>query len=108
MTNTFFRKRNSQLAQLLTYNSGGCETKVDYILLRQTELKLVKNAKVIGNEECTHNTKYLLWCSSFKLPQRRQILLLQSKSYGDCESQKDRLNTKISLNCVVHADVTPS
>ena len=27
-------------------------TQVDYILVRRTELKLVKNAKVIGNEEC--------------------------------------------------------
>ena len=41
VTNTFFRKRNSQL---VTYNSGGCTTQVDYILVRRTELKLVKNA----------------------------------------------------------------
>ena len=49
VTNAFIRKRNSQL---VIYNSGGCATQVDYILVRRTELKLVKNAKVIGNEEC--------------------------------------------------------
>ena len=40
VTNTFFRKRNSQL---VTYNSGRCTTQVDYILVRRTELKLFKD-----------------------------------------------------------------
>ena len=57
MTNTFFRKRNSQL---VTYNSGGCATQVDYSVVRRKELKLVKNAKVIGNEECIPQHKLLV------------------------------------------------
>ena len=41
VTNTFFRKRKSQL---LTYNSGWCATQVDYIPVRRT---FSKNSKVI-------------------------------------------------------------
>ena len=47
VTNTFFRKKNSQL---VTYNSGGYAILIDYILFRRTELTLIKNAKVIRNE----------------------------------------------------------
>ena len=32
VTNTFFRKRSSKL---VTYISGGCATRVDYILVRR-------------------------------------------------------------------------
>ena len=34
VTNTFFRKRSSQL---VTYSSGGCANQVDYILVRRKE-----------------------------------------------------------------------
>ena len=57
VTNTFFRKRNSQL---VTNNSVGCATQVSYILVRRKDLKLVKNAKVIENEECIQQHKLLV------------------------------------------------
>ena len=92
VTNTFLRKRNSQQ---VTYNSGGWATQVDYILVRRTQLKLVKNAKVIKNEEYTSQHKLLVVVSRFKLPQRSHILLLQGESLEDCVSQKYKMNTKI-------------
>ena len=67
MTNTFFRKRNSQL---VTYNSGVCATQIDYILLR-TELKLVKNAKVIRNEECIPQQKLLVAVLKIQSPSEK-------------------------------------
>ena len=65
VTNTFLRKRNSQL---VTYNSGGYANEVDCILVRRTELKLSKNAKVIGIEEfipqhTTHPTHITCCCA---------------------------------------------
>ena len=45
-TNLFFRKR---ISQLITYNSGGCTTPVDYNLVQRTDPKLVKNIGVIRN-----------------------------------------------------------
>ena len=57
VTNAFFRKKNSQLA---TYNSGRCTTQADYIMVRRTDLKLVKNAKVIRDKECTLQHKLVV------------------------------------------------
>ena len=44
----------------MKYNSGGCATVVYYALVRRTELKLVKNAKVIRNKECIPQHKLLV------------------------------------------------
>ena len=44
--NTHFRKRDSHL---VTHESGGCRTQVDYCLFRTGDRKLVK---VIPCEEC--------------------------------------------------------
>ena len=68
VTNTFFRKRNSLL---VTYNLGGCATQVDYILDRRTELKLVKNAKVIGNEECIQQLKLIVPVLKIQTPSQK-------------------------------------
>ena len=57
VTNTFFRKRNSQQ---VIYNSGGCATQVDYILVKRTELKLVRMLKSLEKKNAFHNTNYLL------------------------------------------------
>ena len=41
-------------SQIVTYNSGACATKVVYILVRRTDLKIVKNAKTRPfQERCT-------------------------------------------------------
>ena len=63
VTNTFFRKR---ISQLITYNSGGCTTQFDYILVRRTDLKLVKNARVIGNKECFPQQKLAQILAAFE------------------------------------------
>ena len=64
-TNKFFKKRNSQL---VTYNSGGCATQIDYILVRRTELKHVKNVKVIRNEECIPQHELLVGVLKIQTP----------------------------------------
>ena len=47
--NTLFRKR---LSRLITYESGSCQTKIDYILVRKSDRKVVKDVKVVSGEEC--------------------------------------------------------
>ena len=44
--------------------------------------------KSLELKNASHNTNFLLQCSRFKLPQRGHVLLLQSKSYGDCVKQE--------------------
>jgi len=47
--NTFFRKPDSHL---ITYESGGSKTQIDYIMVRATDWTMVRNVKVIAREEC--------------------------------------------------------
>ena len=49
VANTCFMKRESHL---VTYNSGGFKSQIDFILYRKTFKSMVKNVKVIPGEEC--------------------------------------------------------
>ena len=72
VTNTFLRKRNSQL---VSYNSGGCATQVYYILIRRTDLKLIKNSKVIGNEECIPQHKLFVAVLKIQTPSEKPCFI---------------------------------
>ena len=47
--NTFFKKDK---AKLITYNSGGCKSTIDYIMVRKQDRIMVRNVKAIPGEEC--------------------------------------------------------
>ena len=49
VANTCFMKRESHL---VTYNSGGSKSQIDFFLYRKTFKSMVKNVKVIPREEC--------------------------------------------------------
>lgn len=49
VANTMFTKRASRL---VTYESGGLRSQIDYVLVRRATRKLVKDVKVIAGEEC--------------------------------------------------------
>ena len=55
--NTFFKKCANQL---ITYSSGGNSTQIDYILVRRSRLKNVKNINAIGSEECVTQHRLLV------------------------------------------------
>ena len=55
--NSWFQKDDNHL---ITYDSGGAKTQVDYILLRRADLKRVKNIKVIPGEECATQHRLLV------------------------------------------------
>jgi hypothetical protein len=55
--NTCFEK---EISKKVTYESGGCKTVVDYILVRQRDQKLVQDVKVIRNEPCIPQHKLMV------------------------------------------------
>ena len=55
--NTMFKKRPSRL---ITYESGGIKSQIDYFLVRRLDRKLVKDVKTIGGEECTLQHRLLV------------------------------------------------
>ena len=71
------------------------------IWLENQSLNSLRMLKSLEKKNLSHNTNYLWRCARFKLPQRGNISLVQSKSYGDCVSLKYSFNTKISLKSVI-------
>ena len=71
VSNSFFTKKGD----LLTYQSGENQSQTDYILVKQKNIKLVHDVKVISNEECVTQHKLLVcdakmvksedWCKKF-------------------------------------------
>ena len=90
VTNTFFRKRNSQLVNT---TQQGVQSKLITFWLEEQSWNSLRMLKLSEMKNASHNTNYLLQCSRFKLPLRSHVSLLQSESYGDYGSQKYRLNT---------------
>ena len=63
--NTLFKKRDSHL---ITYASGDHKTQVDYILFRSGLRKLIKDVKVIPNEECLSQHRLLVCTFKISIP----------------------------------------
>ena len=68
------RSSGNQNSDLVTYQSGGHSSQIDYILLRRGNMKLTKTVKVINGEECMTQHRILACDSSLKFapPQCRQ------------------------------------
>jgi Reverse transcriptase (RNA-dependent DNA polymerase)/Endonuclease/Exonuclease/phosphatase family len=63
VANTWFKKTDGQL---VTYESGGCRTTVDYILVRQCERALVGNVTVMQGEAVLQQHKLLVCMLAWK------------------------------------------
>ena len=57
ISNTFFKKPSNKL---VTYQSGDNASQIDFILVRSSYLKYVKNSTVINSEECITQHRLLL------------------------------------------------
>ena len=68
VVNTFFEKAASRL---ITYKSGSASTQIDYMLVRRSDLRLVRDSKVIGSEECISQHKLLI--SDFNIVKGAQL-----------------------------------
>ena len=53
--NTFYQKRRNHL---VTYNSGGRESQIDYIMLRKEYAKECTNCKVLPKRQSPPSTAY--------------------------------------------------
>ena len=104
VTNTLFRKRNSQL---VTHNSEGCTTQIDYILDWRIELKLAKNAKVIGNEKCIPQHKLLVVVLKIQTPSEKPHFITAKQKLWRLDDPKAQAQYQnfIKEYC---PDVTPS
>jgi hypothetical protein len=58
VANTWFKKVEE--SKLVTYESGGCRSVVDYILIRMSERKMLRDVKVIAGEACIPQHKLLV------------------------------------------------
>jgi hypothetical protein len=57
IVNTYFKKDASKK---VTYESGGCRTAVDYVLMRRCERSMVRDVKAIPGEPCILQHKLLV------------------------------------------------
>ena len=55
--NTMFKKR---LSRLITDESGGIKSQIDYFLVRSLDGELIKDVKRIGGEECALQHRLLV------------------------------------------------
>ena len=65
VANTCFMKRDNHL---ITYQSGGASTQIDYILLRKGFRKQVTDVKVIPGEECASQHRLLVCDFKINIP----------------------------------------
>jgi hypothetical protein len=57
VANTWFDKEDSKK---ITFESGGCKTVVDYILVWRSDRTSVLDVKVIGSEPCILQHKFMI------------------------------------------------
>ena len=57
IANTFFKKKHSRL---ITYSSGGAYTQIDFLVVKRSNLRHVKNVNVVRTEECISQHKLLI------------------------------------------------
>src|SRR5260221_942362 len=80
VANTWFKKEDSKK---VTYDSGGCRTVVDYVLVRKSDRAMVKNVKVIGSEACI--LQHTLLVSEVELKEHVK------KSQGTCDEESSNI-----------------
>ena len=102
--NTLFKKR---VSHLITYESGGDSTQVDYILFRRSLRKLIRDVKVFPGEECL--TQHKLLVCIFKItvlpkPKRKFTPRLKTWKLKDpaCAAEfLNEFNEKCDVNSAV-------
>ncbi|GJY90157.1 retrovirus-related pol polyprotein LINE-1, partial [Tanacetum coccineum] len=70
VVNACFKKRDHHL---ITFQSGGRCTQIDYLLVRRGDLKACKDCKVFPGEACSSQHRLLAMDTLFKRVQRRRV-----------------------------------
>ncbi|GJX94915.1 craniofacial development protein 2-like protein, partial [Tanacetum coccineum] len=74
--NSFFMKRD---ANLITFESGGRSTDIDYMLVCREDLKACKDCLAFPNDACSSQHKLLVVDTLFKRHQNRREVLVMSR-----------------------------
>ena len=53
--------------RLITYETDKCRTVIDYIRIRKSERRLIRDVKVIGQEQCIPNHKLIICVLDLKV-----------------------------------------
>ena len=99
VSNSLFTKRESHL---VTFQSGENQSQIDYILVKRQNVKLVRDVKVIPNEECVTQHKLLVCDAKIvkredrckKVVPERRVWKLQRADLRDkfCETFTNEIN----------------
>ena len=76
VSNKWFTKKDSQK---VTYESGGCKTAVDYVLIRREERQMISNITVIQCEACIPQHKLMICVMKLKENVRKRKEVFVSK-----------------------------
>jgi len=96
--NTFFKKR---LNHLITYCSGPRSSQVDYLLVRRSDLRRVKNAKVIPSDTVAPQHRLLLLDICMDVGQRRPVRTTGAKEIKWWLVDKSKARLEAALNNMV-------
>ena len=106
IANTFFKKSDSKL---VTYESGGARTMIDFVLVKRDERSMVKNVEVINGEPCLTQHKLLI-CKMVlcERPERRKINLKPRVKIWKLRKTdvKEQFRTEVNDNLVEMFDDT--
>lgn len=102
--NTWFTKTDSQK---VTYESGGCKTQVDYVLIRKGERKVVSNVKVVQSEACIPQHKLVICDMNLmnRVEKKREVFVSKCKVWKlkDAEPQL-KFEEKMKLKADVRGE----
>ncbi|GJW69836.1 craniofacial development protein 2 [Tanacetum coccineum] len=70
VVNSYFKKRDHHL---ITFQSGGRCTQIDYLLVRRGDLKACKDCKVFPGEACSSQHRLLAMDTLFKRVQHKRV-----------------------------------
>ena len=76
IANTFFQK---EAAKLVTYESGGSKTVVDYMMVRKSDRGIVRDVKAIPREECIQQHKLLIGVIELREQAKKKRKIFVSK-----------------------------
>jgi len=96
--NTLFKKEDKKL---VTYESGGVSSTIDYLLMRKCDKRMVTNVKVIAGEEVVSQHRLLIGDykiegmrkSKRKFVPRLRVWKLKDKNVGSTFMEKVKLDT---------------
>jgi hypothetical protein len=78
--NTWFKK---DVEKRVTYESGGCRSQIDYVMVRGSERSMIDDVKVIAGEEC--------------IPQHRLVICVLNYTKGKFRRCRERFVSKCKI-----------